>query len=351
MSTQSRVRNLVIGVALILGIGAFYSLRGGNKAPAKKLLLYTWSNYFSEDHLADFTKQTGIEVEVSYIASNEELLAKMKAGASDYDIIMPSDYMVRQMATLGMLLPLDKTQLPNFTHIDPAFHTLRYDPGLQFSIPFVQGTTGLAINTEKVKVDGEVSWKMLFESPDTRHTSLLDDIREVFAAALMYDGRDLNDKTVPSLQKAAKTIGETKKRVALFSSEPLPLLMSGEVTIAHTYSTHGVLAGLQNEKIKYFIPKEGATIWTDNFAIPKTSKRSALAHQFINYFLTPEVAVKVTGFNRLATPNLTVRNRLPASELKPEIYPPPDVRKRLFFMDDLGESITLINRLWTEVKS
>lgn len=345
------MKKTIVGVLVVVAVAAsvLYFRSGVPKTQA--LLLYTWSNYFSDELLQGFTAKTGIPVQVSYITSNEELLAKMKAGASDYDLIMPSDYMVRQMANLGMLSPIDKSQIKNVSHLDPYFQNLAYDPGLKVSIPFVQGTTGIAVNTEFIKVSEPVGWDLLFNSPSPNRTSMLEDIREVFAAGLLYNGKNINERAPEAINAAAQTISNSKDKIALFSSEPLPKLLQGEVHIAHTYSTHGVLANIENPKIKYFIPKEGASIWTDNFAVPTTSARKVEAHQFIDYFLNPDIAVQLIAFNKLASPNLTARKRLPASELRPEVYPAADVLTRLHFLEDLGPSLTLVNRLWTELRS
>lgn len=348
------MKKYIIGASIVVlvALGIFVARP---KVSSQRLLLYTWSNYFSEDLLADFTKQTGIEVEVSVMSSNEELLAKMKAGASSYDLIVPTDYMIQHMKSLGMLATIQKSELPNLQHLDPYYLDLPYDKGLDHCVPFVQGTTGVAYDTTKVKVTGEVGWDILFQAADVRHTSMLDDIREVFAAALLYNGNDMNDKDQALLQKAAESVRKARPHITMFTTEPLPFLLKGEVTVAHTYSTHGVLAAAQNPNIKYVIPKEGGTLWADNFAIPKDSTRSKEAHAFINYFLDPKVAEKAYDFNHMATPNLTARKEIlkkdiPKAQLE-AIYPPPEVMKRLHFMQDLGESLGLINRLWTEVKS
>ncbi len=317
------------------------------------LRLCTWSNYFSEPILEEFTKRTGIRVEVSYISSNEELLAKMKAGASGYDLIQPSDYMVGQMIKLNMLTPMDHAQLTQYSHIDHYYHSLPYDPGLKFSVPFVRGITGIIVNTEKVALkEGEnVGWELLFNSPDPRHTSMLDDMREVFAAALMMKGHNINETNAENLKEAQKDILAAKDKISMFTSEPLQLVVSGQVNIAHAFSTHGIQAALENPKIKFFIPKEGAVVWTDNFAIPTTSKMTKEAHAFVDYILHPEVAAQVIAYNKMASPNRTARNRLPASEVTPVAYPSDEVMTRLFFMQDLGTGLGVVNRLWTEVKS
>jgi len=344
------------GIALLLGLAA---LIGGivfylsPKGSSESLKFCTWSNYYPESILEDFTKKTGIRVELSYVSSNEELFAKLKAGATGYDLIQPSDYMVRQMTKLSMLKPLEHSQLPNLSHLDEYYLNLSYDRGLKYSVPFNWGTTGIAINTEKVTVPGEgVSWKMLFESPDPKHTSLLDDMREVFAAVMLWKGNSINSTSLPVLEAARNDIARIKDNILMFSSEPKPLLLKGEITIAHIYSCDGIQAQIDNPKIRYFIPKEGGVVWTDNFAIPVSSRKEKEAHAFINYFLEPENALKIATQNHLAIPNRTARARLPAEQLNnPNFYPSAEVLVRMKFLEDLGDTLLTINRMWTELKT
>ncbi len=342
-----------LGTLLVVVVVAIFVLKPKREGK-EPLRICTWSNYYPEEVLNAFEEETGIAIELSFISSNEELLAKLKAGATGFDIIHPSDYMVRQMDRLGMLQRVDHTQLPNLVHIDDYYKNLPYDPGLKVSIPFTWGTTGIAVNTAKVKVpEGGASWNLLFRSPDFKHTSLLDDMREAFAAALfLRPGANINTTDITTLSQARDDLGKLRSQILMFSSEPRPLLVKGELTVAHAYSTDGIQAGVSNPAIKYFIPKEGAVLWTDNFAIPKQSERVVDAHRFMNYFLSPDTAVTISTQNHLATPNKTARKQLPPEQLNnPGLYPPPEVLKRLQLMDDLGGSLSEVNRLWNDLKS
>lgn len=321
---------------------------------SKVLRVVTWSGYFPDSTLADFTKKTGIKVELSYISSNEELLAKIKAGARGFDIIQPSDYMIEQMTRLNLLQPLDKKLLTHLNHIEDYYFHLSYDPGLKFTVPFVRGTTGILVNTEKVKIPtGEITWDLLFNSPDPRHTSLLDDMREVFSAVLYWQGKDPNSEDPQTLEQVAQQIAKAKGQIALFSSEPQTLLMRGDVTIAHAFSTHGIQIAVDYPHIKYFLPKKGNSVWTDNFAVPVGSQKTQLAHQFINYFLDPDNALSLVQANRLATPNRSAKARLPLGVQKDVLLYPSDQQLKqmsfLHLLDDNGLSSMI--RLWTEIKS
>lgn len=347
---SQRIIGLVLAIALVAGGMLFIRQKASNK---KTLRVCAWSHYFPEATLAEFTAKTGIPVELSFISSNEELFSKMRAGATGYDIIQPSDYMIRQMIRLEMLSPMELQALPNLTHLEDYFRNLPYDPGLKFSIPFNAGTTGIAINTEKIKVPEEgVSWAMLYNSPDPKHTSLLDDMREVFTGVLLLQGKSINTTDLTTLQNAKNEIEKVKSRILMFSSEPLPLLTKQEVYIAHAFSEDAVQANVQDPRIKYFIPNEGATRWTDNFAIPKSAGNVQEAHVFINYFLDPDQAYKMIMDEHLALPNKTAKARLPEN-IRGDKYrfPTPEVAKRLYFLEDIGDTMTVLTRLWTELKS
>lgn len=347
---MKRITGLVVLLAIVVG-GIFYFQK--RAAGPSVLHLCTWSNYYPDAILEEFTKKTNIKLQVSFISSNEELFAKLKAGAAGFDVIQPSDYMIRQMAALQMLTPLDHGALTNINHLDEFYTKVAYDPGNKFSVPFTWGTTGIAINTKKLQVPKEgVSWKMLTDATDPKHTSLLDDMREVFSLFLIQKGVNPNIKDMTELGNVKKSILATKDKVLMFSSEPKPLLLRDELHLAHIYSVDAIQAHIEKPEIEYFIPKEGAVIWTDNFAIPKTTLHSKEAHTFINYFLDPDNALKIITTNHLPTPNKTAKAKLPPEVLKnPGLYPGPDVMKRLYFLDDLGDTMTTVNEMWTELKS
>ena len=348
MGSQKLV-GLSVTLALIT-LGGIYYYK--NRAHTETLQVVTWSNYLPDESLEKFTRKTGIRVEVSYISSNEELLAKIKAGATGFDVIQPSDYMVRQMVSLDILLPLDHARLSHIEHLAPEYRNLPYDPGLKYSVPFNWGTTGIAVNMEKVAVSEPVGWGLLFDSPDPSHTALLDDMREVFAAALRYQGHSINEAATDKLQSAQELIAKTRNAILMFTSEPRALLQNGELNIAHIYSSDGLQAAADNPKFRFFIPKEGGVLWTDNLAIPKTSQHMEQAHRFIDFFLDPDNAIGVVKDKWLATPNRAVLARLPPDQaLNRSLYPPPNVLESLQFIADIGGALIELSRLWTELKS
>lgn len=345
------IKRLVPLAVLLALAGGFFFFRGGESR--KVLRVYSWSNYFPEAMLKKFTEKTGYAIELSFMSSNEELLAKLRAGAKGYDVVQPSDYMVGQMRKLKMLRELDHAQLPNLKHLEDRFLTASYDPGQKISVPFTWGTTGIAVNTAKVKItEGEVSWNLLVHSPEPRRTSLLDDMRECFSVALMLKGLDVNTKDVAQLEAARQDIAAVKSKILMFISEPKALLLKEELYVSHIFSADAAQAHREKPEIKYFLPKEGGITWTDNFAIPTTSPHPEQAHAFIDFVLDPENALTIVRERELATPNKTARAMLtPEERDNPYLYPPEEVMKKLKYLEDIGDTLTVINRLWTELKS
>jgi len=354
MGPQTLIRKFGVLFAFVAIFGGvFMMLRSGNNAGKPTLRLYVWSTYFSEDVIKKFTARTGVKVELSYLSSNEEMFAKLRAGATGFDIIQPSDYMIRQLNNLKMLRELDKSQLPNLSQLEPAYQNPPYDPGGRFSVPFTFGTTGIAINTDKVKIPaGGVDWSMLTKSPDPKHTSVLDDMREVFGAVLKSQGNSLNATDLASLEKARSQIGLLKNSILMFNSEPKALLLKGEINIAHIFSCDAAQTIAANPKIKYYIPKEGGTLWTDNFAIPATAVHVKEAHQFINFVLEPDIALEIVREKKLATPNIAAREKLTPEERGDRtVYPDAKELQKMQYLEDIGDSLQTVSRMWTELKS
>ena len=315
--------------------------------------LAIWSNYVSKDLLSDFEKKTGIHVEMSNYSSNEEILAKLQTGATGYDVVVPSDYMVFAMSKLGLLRELDRSQLPNFKSLDTRFLGRQYDSTNKYSVPYDWGTTGIAINRALYK--GKLSgWKDLFNNPDLAGKfTLLDDVRETLGAALKAQGFSLNTKDPEQLKKAKALLISARKRVKGFTSEPLMPLVNGETPVAHIYMSDALQARKQSGgKIDYIIPEEGATLWIDNLVIPTGALHVKEAHAFINFLLEPASDVSTVMNVMVAPANKDAIALLPKEfQSNPALFPPEDVMKRLEMIQDLGEMLAQYDRVWTEVKA
>jgi len=319
---------------------------------------YNWSEYIDPAILDMFQEECGVEVVYDTFASNEDLLAKLQAGATGYDLIIPSDYMVSIMIELDILKELDKANIPNIENIDARFVDAPYDPGMVYSVPYQWGTTGIAFDAAVVgdAIDG---WDDIFDpaaaaSYDGRLT-LLNDHRETLAAALKYLGYSINTTDLAELEEAKQVLLAVKPHVAAFDSESFDdLLVSGEAVIGHGWSGDYLTAIYANEDrdLHYIIPKEGAVIWTDTMAIPKSAPHPYTAEVLLNYLLEPEIGAMISNYVYYASPNAAATEFIDAEVLQdPGIYPPDETLQRLEFIRDVGEATPEYERIWTEIKA
>ena len=312
----------------------------------------SWSNYLSAELLKSFEERTGIQVQVSHFSSNEELLAKLQTGASEYDVIMPSDYMVFTMAKLGLLHALDQSQIVNFNQVDAKYLKKEFDPENKFSIPYDWGTTGIGINRKVFK--GKIkSWKDLLEKPELAGKfSLLDDSREAMGAALKSLGYSLNTMDPKQVNQAKELLFKVRTRIKAFSSEPRMALETGEVPVVQIYMTDALQAREQKgDFIDYVIPEEGTSIWMDNLAIPARAKHVKEAHEFVNFLLEPSSSLAVVKKFWVAPTHRAVFDLLPKHmQTSVMLFPSASIIGRSEMVKDLGEATALWDRAWTEIK-
>jgi spermidine/putrescine transport system permease protein len=325
----------------------------GAPAPAGRTLnLYIWSNYIAPETLTRFEKRLGVRVNVDLYDSNEALLAKLSAGNAGYDVVCPSDYSVQVLLAQGLLRPLDHSALPHFENLDPAFLDRPYDPGNRHSVPYFWGTTGIAYDTRRVT--GAIdSWNALWDERYAGRILMLDDAREAIGAALKRRGLSLNSKDPAELERARADLAQQKPLVRAYSSTNFDdVLLSGDVWLAQGWSGQFAKVMSENPAIAYVVPKEGATLFIDNLAIPKDAPSPALAHAFIDFTLEAEIAAEICRTMHYSSPNRAAMALLPP-EIRgnPATFPPPDVVERLELIRDMGEATVLYDRLWTEVKT
>ena len=319
---------------------------------------YNWADYIDPEILTMFEAECGVQIIYDTYSSNEDLLAKLQAGATGYDLIVPSDYMVSIMRELDMIHELNHENIPNLANIYPRFAEAPYDPGNIYTTPYQWGTTGIGYNLEAT---GEVpnSWEWIF-NPDKLaaldgQISLLNDQRELIGAALKYVGYSMNSVDPDELEEAKQVILAIKPYVATFDSESFgDILVSGEVVMGHGWSGgyfQDIFAS-ENENLGYVIPQEGGVIWTDNLAIPKTAPNPYTAEVLINYLLDPEIGAMISNFSYYASPN-QASEALIDEEVTgdPGIYPSEETLAKMEFITELGEGTLLWDRIWTEIKS
>ena len=306
------------------------------------LNFYNWTEYIDPELITAFEEEFGVDVVEDFYDSNEALLAQLQAGAI-YDLIVPSDYMIAIMIEEGLLMELQRDAIPNLSNLDEFFADPEYDPGGVYSAAYQWGTTGLGVNTDVVGEDFEPSWALVFD-PEQVATypggiSLLNDPRETMGAALMYLGYSMNSTNEAELQEAADLIEGIREHVAAFDSDTYPdNLVNGEVAVSHGFSGGFLTAFGEAENgdaFVYVLPEEGATVWTDNMAIPTNADHPCTAHTFIDFLLDAENGATLTNWNYYASPNEAAEASIDAEVL--DFYPPDDAFDRLVVIQDTGD--------------
>ncbi|RMG97472.1 MAG: spermidine/putrescine ABC transporter substrate-binding protein [Chloroflexi bacterium] len=325
--------------------------------PATEIVMYNWSEYIDPEIYTLFEQETGIRIVEDNFSSNEEMLAKLQGGATGYALIVPSDYTVSIMKEEGMLAKLDHANIPNLSNLSDEFKNVPFDPGNEYCVPYQWGTTGIGY------LDGVVetptSWSVIFEpdpnAPYYGRYTMLDDVRESFAAALIYLGYDINTTDEKQLEEARDLLIKAKAGLAGYDSDTFEdLLAAEENVLAHGWNGDFLVAQEENENIAYTIPQEGGVIWVDNVCIPATAspEEKLAAEMFINFLLDPEIGAMLSEFNYYASPNKAAEDILGEEFLSdPAVYPPAEVRERLQFIKPVGEFESVYQRMWDEVKS
>ena len=319
---------------------------------------YNWTDYIDPEILTMFEEECGVRVVYDTFSSNEDLLAKLQAGATGYDVIVPSDYMVTIMMQLGLLKELDHANIPNLENLADRFREPSYDPGNRYSVPYQWGTTGIGYDADVFDTP-PASLATLFDPEQAAQyagkISLLNDGREVIGAALKYLGYSLNSTDPAQLEEAKQVILAVKPYVLTFDSDTFDdLLVSEETSLALAWNGSIYLAISESEgrNLGFAVPEEGLTIFTDNLAVPASAPNPYTAEVLINYLLDPEIGAMVTNFTHFASSNEAALPMI-VDEIRndPGIYPPEDVLDRMEFIADVGETTALYERIWTEIKA
>ncbi len=292
-------RFLATGAAVIVALGA-----ASGMAQADTVNFYNWTNYFPPDLLKKFEKETGTTVVLDVYDSNETLLAKLQAGASGYDIVVPTDYMVATMIQADLLEPFDAKSLEGFNNIQASFADPWFDPGRKYSVPYMWGTTGFSYDSARVPGGKlEESWKSFFEPPAelSGQVAALNDEVELWNAAAYYLGLDVCSESTEDAQKILAVLEKQKPMLAMYQSDGTIERMIAKEVIMHQQwngAAHRTKEGLPTSV--YVYPKEGITMWQDNFVIPKGASNKEGAKKFLAWVMKPEniaQASNFTGYN------------------------------------------------------
>ena len=318
-----------------------------------ELNIFIWTEYVPDSVIEKFEKETGIKVNVSTYSSNEDMLAKVKSESEGtYDIVQPSDYMVEQMASQGMLEELKTDELKNLSNIGESYLNPSYDPGNKYSVPYQGGVAGIAVNTSKVKKD-ITSYDDLFDSSLKNSIVALDDYRAVIGMTARSMGYSMNETDPAVLSKIQDKLLTLKNNVKLYDSDsPKYALISGDCTVGYVWSAEIALAMEENPDIKVVYPTEGAYLFMDNWAIPKGAKNYDNAVKFIDFMLDAENAQMVLEEFPYLSPNTKAVEAMGEDYSKNEAKnPPAEVIKKGEYVKNLdADTLKIYDEMWTKLK-
>jgi spermidine/putrescine transport system substrate-binding protein len=317
---------------------------------AGKLALYNWGDYINPEILKKFAAETGIEVSLDTYSSNEEMLAKIQAGATGYDVVFPSVHMNDIMLKLNLLEKTSINQHPDFKNIDPANRRVKSDLASDYCLPYAWGTVGIFYNKKKL---GEIkSWADFFAIPDKGgKITLLDDMREVISIGLISNGKSVNTDNADDIKAAADFIASKKSKVKAFTYEVAPLIQSGDIDAAHFFVGLNVLTKTL-DGVEYVIPSEGATMYQENMCVLASAPNKDNAKKFLEFYLKPEIAALNVAQQFNGTANVPARALIPDNiKNDPNITVGAETLKRLQIFEDVGPTLKLYDRAWNAIKT
>jgi spermidine/putrescine transport system substrate-binding protein len=338
-------------VPLLAALAAAATMAGCGKSEPT-LHIYTWADYFKPDVIRRFEAAHSCRVVIDTFDSNESMYAKLKAGASGYDLLTPSSYMVSLMHSQGMLRPIDHALVPNLVHVDPEYLKIAVDGAMDHSVPYMISNTGIAYLKSRVP-DFVPSWAMFGRADLKGRMTLLNDMRETIGAGLKFLGYSLNTTNERELEAARDVILRWRANIAKFENEQYKTgLASGEFLLVQGYSGDILQVRKENPDIAFALPVEGAALSVDDLVIPVTAKEAALAHAFIDFLHDPAVAAENTSFLGYLCPNREGYDLLPPDlRNDPAVFISPELRARSEIIMDLGAANALYVRIWDEIKS
>ncbi len=319
---------------------------------AGELHLYNWGEYISPEVVENFGKEYDVKVSLDTYSTNEEMLAKIQAGATGYDLIWPSVHMHDIMQKLGLLEKTNVNQLSGFENIDRGAIRSKEDPKAEYCLPYAWGAVGIFYNRDLIP--DLKSWKQFFEyaAANPGKVTMLDDLRETIGIGLIMNGHSVNTGNQKEIDAAEAFILKHKPNIGAFRYDIIPLVTAGDMAASHYYVGAVLNANQNPDKLGFVIPEEGGTMYQEDICMLKTAPNKENALRFLEYIMRPDVSV----MNTIRLTNGSVNNAaipmLP-NELKnhPAVNPPAAVRAKLQIFDDLGKNLKKYNRAWNRIKT
>lgn len=354
---MKRLFALLMALALAAPIFPALPARASDYDPGVTINVYSWGEYIangtdgSMDVNEEFTRRTGIEVNYTTFDSNESLYSKLVGGGADYDVIVPSDYMVSRLINEDMLLPLDFENIPNSQYIDAQFRSPGYDPENKYSVPYTWGVVGVFYNTDYI--DEVASWQSLWDQEYAGKILMFDNPRDSFAIAQFLLGQDVNTTDPADWRAAADLLKDQKPLVQAYVMDQIfDKMESGEAWIAPYYSGDAAILVDNSENIAFAVPQEGTNFFVDAMCVPKTARHKREAEEYINFLCDPEISGANMDYVGYSTPETAAREYLdPEVAESPLHYPDEEtVANSQIFVSLPSDTSSLVDSLWAEVK-
>lgn len=344
-------RSLAFALAIVIGVTALVVV-GKNQKHQKTLNVFNVGDYIDKDLISKFQSETGIKINYEEYDTNEIMYQKLKGGNSDYDIVVPSDYMLEKMIKEDMVEKLDFNNLPNFKYIDDKFKNQSYDPNNEYSVPYMWGTIGIIYNTKLVD-DTVDSWNILWDKKYSKQIMMFDSIRDTLAIALKRLGYSMNSTNPDEINKAKQSLIDQKPLVkAYVVDEVKDRMIGGEAALATVWSGDAIYMMEQNPDLSYVVPKEGSNKWFDTMVIPKGSEHKEEAEAFINFLMDPDNAKQNVDYIGYSTPNKAAFDLLDDETKEDEsAYPSDETLDKCEVYKDLGNDLKLYDDAWLQIKT
>ena len=324
----------------------------GCKSKEATLHLYTWAEYIRPELIEQFEKEHNCSVVIDTYDSNESMFTKLNLGATGYDLIFPSNYILDIMKEKDMVQDIDSSKLSNLKYVDQNFLKFLDQTSSSYGVPYMITYTGIGYRKDKVK-DVQATWGEFGRQDLRGRMTMLNDIREVIGAALKFLGYSVNTTNPKELEEAKNLAISWKKNLAKFESEQYKNgIASAEYLLVQGWSGDCLQVKQENDEVEFMLPKEGLIISCDFMVIPKHAKNVDLAHTFMNFLLEPKIAAQNMEYTFYLCPNTAAYLELPVSLRKnPALFPPADILDKSELIKNLGASLALYNKAWDEIKA
>lgn len=337
-------------VATLSGCGSSESTNG-------EVIVYNWGEYIDPDVLVMFEEETGIKVVYDEYETNETMYPKVEAGAAQYDLVCPSDYMIDKMIEKGLVQELNFDNIPNAKqYIGEQYYkqSKEFDPENKYSIPYCWGTVGILYNQTMVS-EPVTSWDVLWDSQYENNILMQDSVRDAFMVALKRNGDSMNSTDEAELNAAKDSLIKQKSLVQAYVVDQVRDKMIGnEAAIGVIYSGEAIYTQRENSDLVYVIPEEGTNVWIDSWVMLKDAPNKENAEKFLDFLCRPEIALKNFEYITYSTPNTGAQELIEDEDIKnsPIAFPDLSQYNNIETFQYLGEEFDeKLNELWKQVKS